>query len=677
MLWKDHSLCILLALVPALNLGTGSASSHETEQPRQISVDPRHYDFVIYGSTPGGVACAVRAAREGLDVLLVSHTQHLGGMLVNGLSTMDTLYNGERAPLYDELRQRIYDHYRNKYGADSPQFLNTQPGHPKTRYEAHVAEQVINDLLAAEDRITILAAYFPLTATRTPSLLKTVTFQQMNGMDRVKVSGDAFADCSYESDLAAVAGVPFRIGRESRVEFNEPHAGVIYMRNVPWPPPDAETEEFQLARRLNLFRYRSWYETIEDAGTQAAHPSVQGYNLRTIISRDPLNRLAVKRPDSYDPEFLSTFGVGDPEIPGLSMPNQKFGLNLPKLVGQQDPYVEGNWHARRQVIRRHRNATLGLLYFRQHDPSVPEAVRKQWLEYGLPRDEFADNGHMPYEIYARETRRLRGRNVFTQHDAQLAAGLKRAPIHADSISITEWFLDSHACTPRRVPGSEQEGMVMLKNQTFPGQVSYRTLLPERFNNLLVPVCLSATHVGWGTIRLEPTWMSLGEAAAFAVVLAKRQAVSPAMLDEDTLVRLLAERRVMISFFNDVEGHANADWYPAVQYLGTQGYFDSYDAGPEAPLTPTLAKAWTKLFRQQMLSGITSPTQAARTIPQFKETSDATVTAEEFSQRLTDMLPDKESDSRGNHILLSQLGIDPSQTISRGDACRLIFAASAP
>ncbi|MCA9077173.1 MAG: FAD-dependent oxidoreductase, partial [Planctomycetaceae bacterium] len=537
---------LLLFLAVTIHVGAGIARSNESSA---------HHDLLIYGATPGGVAMAVRAAREGLDVLLVSHTRHLGGMLTNGLSTMDTLYNGERAPLYDELRQRISDFYRDKYGNDSPQYLATQPGHPKTRYEAHVVERLINELLTAEEQITLLTEYYPVEATREDSILQTVTFQQMDGSARVTFSADVFADCSYEADLAAIAKVPYRVGREARDEFDEPHAGVIYMRNVPWPPEHVENETFQLARGLNLFRYTSWYETIGNVSTGAAHPAVQGYNLRTIVTRDPANRLPIEKPADYDPEFLKAYGFGNPDHPGLSMPNQKSGLNHPKLVGQQDPYVEGDWETRADVIRKHRDATLALLYYRQHDPSVPEDIRGKWQTYGLPRDEFADNGHMPYEIYARETRRIRGRAVFTEHDARLAPGLERAPVHPTSISITEWFLDSHACTPRDVPGSEQEGMVMLKNQTFPGQVPFQTLLPENLDNLLVPVCLSATHVGWGTIRLEPTWMSICEAAAHAVVLAKRQHVTPAQINADELVRQLADRRVMLSFFNDIEGHA--------------------------------------------------------------------------------------------------------------------------
>ncbi|TWU05133.1 FAD dependent oxidoreductase [Symmachiella macrocystis] len=673
-LWIGLLATLVACAVHQKTIGAPEAKSPETNAAKKY--DPIKYDLVIYGATPGGVACAVRAAREGLNVQLVSHTKHVGGMLTNGLSTMDTLYNGERAPIYDELRGRIYAFYREKYGPESLAYQATQPGHPKTRYEAHVVERLISELLAAEPRISLVTGYYPVAAKREASLLRSVTFQQLDGNQEWTVSANVFADCSYEADLAAVAKVPYRVGRESGDEFNERHAGVIYMRRATWPPLNADDEDFVLSRRLNLYRYNEGYEMIEGASTGASHPAVQGYNMRTVITNNPANRVEIKKPQNYDPESYRKFGYGKPQRPGLSMPNQKFGLNEPKLVGEQDPYVEGDWATRLAVIQEHKQATLGLLYFRQHDPAVPASIRKQWQEYGLPRDEFADNGHMPYEIYARETRRIQGRAVFTENDAQLAPKLRRTPVHADSISITEWFLDSHACTPRQVDGSELEGMVMLKNQTFPGQVSYRTILPEGIDNLLVPVCLSSSHVGWGTIRLEPTWMSIGESAGHAVVLAKRQGVHPAQVDDNALVRHLAEQHVMISFFNDVEGHANANWYPAVQYLGAKGYFATYDARPAELLTTTLADAWIERLRHQVQGHKENPTIAAQKVLADKQMPGLPITARDFVERLAKVVADTKLGPNWVLKRLSDLEISPDKSINRGDACRLIFAVEA-
>jgi hypothetical protein len=222
---------------------------------------------------------------------------------------------------------------------------------------------------------------------------------------------------------------------------------------------------------------------------------------------------------------------------------------------------------------------------------VPEAQRRTWRNYGLARDEYPENGHRPHEFYVREARRLAGRYVFTEHDATLVPGLRRAPVHADGIAITEWYMDAHACTTARVPGSLDEGKMMLHQETFPGQLPYRALLPTGLDNLLVPVCASATHVAWGTVRLEPTWMNIGEAAAYATVQAIRRSQPPARIDADTLLRTLAVKRVMISFFNDVDVSAGDAWIPAAQYFGTKGFFADYEVRAAEPLKPATEKVW--------------------------------------------------------------------------------------
>lgn len=653
--WAGLLACLLASFLPALPGRDGG-----------------EVDLVVYGATPGGVACAVRAAREGLTVHLVSPYEHIGGMLSNGLSTMDTLYNGRRAPLYDELRESIYAYYRIEYGADSPQFEATQPGHPKTRYEAHVVERLIDEMVSRESGLSLTKGYYPIAVNKNGTFLSSVTFREVRGEKTLMVSGEAFADCSYEADLAAVAGVPYRVGREARDEFNEKHAGEIYLRRADWPPTIVATKDWAIARTLNLFRYSEWYEVIGESSTGNAHPSVQGYNMRTIITRDPTNRIPIKRPPDYDPEPWRKYGFGRPEHPGLSMPNRKFGMNEPKLVGRQDPFVEGDWERREAVAEEHRQATLSLLYFRQHDPSVPEAIRKKWLEFGLPKDEFVDNGHMPKEIYARETRRIQGRKVFTQNDAQLAPDLDRAPVHWDSISITEWFLDSHACTPREVTGSEMEGKVMLKNQTFPGQVSYRTLLPEGFDNFMAPVCLSSTHVGWGTIRLEPTWMSIGEAAAYAVAQSKEENLALPDIDMDKYLRSLAEHRFLLSFFNDVEGHEDAKWFPAIQYLGAQGFFGSYDAKPFDTLKEPLASRWIEQTEELLRGSRPNATGVARTNLAAENMAGLPVTAHAFALRLFEALGDDKKDREEIVDLLDQWEIPSGKPVSRGNACRLIY-----
>ena len=413
------------------------------------------------------------------------------------------------------------------------------------------------------------------TPIKTARILKSVTFRQMEGDKTIELRAEIFTDCSYEGDLAAIAGVDCRIGRESRNEYGEAHAGIIYMEKGYWPPKQGiDQKSFEQVRRLNLFRYDDWSGpllTPESSGE--AHKAIQAFNIRTTLTDDPANRIIPRKPDNYDPEYLrKTFGHDG--SPGLSVPNMKTSWNQPELVGEQNNYIEGNWSQRKQIYQKFRDVTLGLLYFLQNDKSVPEEKQKIWQRFGLPKDEYKDNGHMPYEVYVRESRRIVGRKVFTENDAVLADGLKRAPVHPDSISVTEWFMDSHACTTKRLPGSKLEGEVMLKNQTFPGQIPFGSILPQNIDNLIVPVCLSASHIGWGTIRLEPTWMSIGEAAGYVASLAIKKKIPPASVDSDELTRLLARKHIMLSFFNDMEGREYAPWYPAMQYLATQGFFGS-------------------------------------------------------------------------------------------------------
>ncbi len=658
-----------------LSLVARASAAESADRPNLAS----RYDLVVYGSTPGGIACAVRAAREGLQVLLVTHADHVGGILSNGLSTMDTLYNGSRAPIYDEFRQAIYDHYRTTYGENSAQYQITLPGQAKTKFEAHVVEEIFETMLKHQPRITLVRAYFPVAARRQQQTLQTVTFRAMRGAATFDVAGAIFADCSYEGDLLAVTKVPYRWGREARAEFNEEHAGRIFVRRTEWPPRNVDPAYLKDYWKLNLFHYERWYEIIRPESTGAADQSVQAFNLRTLLTRDPANRVAVTQPEGYDREEIVRRLKHDinwsGNVPKPNQPNEKTYLNLPELVGVQHAYVEGDWDARRRVTAEHRRLVLSLIYFQQHDESVPEAIRRGWSEWGLPRDEFAANGHVPYEIYVREGRRLDGRFRFTENDARLATGLKRAPVHGDAISITEWFLDSHACTPEELPGSLWEGELLLNNITFPGQIPFRAILPQGVDNLLVPVCASSSHIGWGAIRLEPTWMSLAEAAAVAAVIALREHKVPADINPDELVRALAERKVLLAFFNDIEGKQGEPWYAAVQYFGTQGFFANYDARVNEPLGQPLADAWLRATLELARGVNIDRTERARQILAAESRGGEPVKADFFQRGLAELTGTASTPS-AFATLAKALALDPSASLSRGSACRLLLAVLA-
>lgn len=583
-------------------------------------------DLCVYEATPGGIAMAVRAAREGLNVVLVNHNGHLGGILSNGLGVWDTLWEGKRSPIYDETRQAIFDHYRRVYGSSSPQYRDALPGksgHTNGTFEPKVAEKILTHLVAKESRIRVIRRRVPQSVKREGHIIQSVAFTSLQGGDVTEeIQAKIYADCSYEGDLTALAKVPYRVGRESRDEFHEPHAGVIFMSVAKESSMPELARVAELHHQLKLRKFSGFQSIKKPESTGAADGNVQAFNYRTILSSDPANLLPVEKPANYDPEKLKMLEHGSIVSP---IPNAKRGWNRPQIVGMQTDYVEADWAGRHKIMDAFWDTTLALLYFLQNDPSVEPARQKSWREFGLAKDEFTDNGHRPHEFYVREARRITGRYVFTQHDATLASGLERAPVHADSIGVTEWYLDTHACTPRRIEGALEEGKMMLDVETFPGQVPYRAILPQGVDNLLVPVCLSSTHVAWGTIRLEPTWMNVCESAGYAAALAVQNQIAPAQLDSELLSRKLASSHVMLSFFNDVDVASDDPRVAAAQYFGTKGFFADYNAHALRPLTEAVSSVWLDGFKR-LQQGKLDTTQQATAV-RAAETKESSPTGE--------------------------------------------------
>ncbi len=628
--------------------------------------------LVIYGATPGGVACAIRAARQGITVTLVNHNNHIGGIFSSGLSTMDTLYNGARSPVYDEYRYLIYEYYRTKYGTASDQYERTNPGYPKTRYEASIAEMLMDKMVEREEQINLIRGYFPIRVLKDGNRIQSVRFQEKDGSKTISVEGEVFADCSYEGDLLALSGLQYRVGRESRDEFGEAHAGVAWVHRNEDPSQDFSKTAINLSEKMDLVRYNNYTHLIYPESTGESDQSVQAFNLRTVLTDNPDNRIIPDKPKSYDRDYIKELYYHHYDnVPSMTVPNSKVCWNHPEVVGEQTNYVHGDWDERERVTQKHRDITLSVLYFMQNDESVPQKWRKEWRKWGLPKDEFAENGHLPYEVYVREARRLKGSVTFTENDALLANDLQRAPIYEDSISVTEWFLDSHACTPRKInKTSYQEGEVMLKKETFPGQVSYRTLFNDQLENFMVPVCLSATHIGWGAIRLEPTWMSIGEAAAYAVEKAFIEKKQVNEIDTNELQILLASKRIMLSFFNDVSGREYSEWYPAIQYLGTKGFFSSYYARPMDKLNDKLAEIWVEATSALVTKTSKNAHTLAIRINESDSTEGEAISIKDFSEKLGDSLTQELS--KKISLLKNRFNFDDNREITRGEASMLIF-----
>jgi len=558
---------------------------------KPAEIDGQQFDLIVVGGTPGGVACAVRAAREGCTVLLVQHTHVLGGMMSNGLMQWDALYGKPRAPLFSELLGNIEGHYRTLYGENSANFKAirfTDEHYPLGWVEPHVAQREFARLAAGEPRLKVLLRHYPSAVERDGAILRSVTLCEFDGKRTIRAQGKIFADATYEGDLFALAKVPFRVGREAREEYNEPHAGKIFVNIDHKPAPQDAVEG-----RLKIRPYNSRQGSIDPTSPFTADGAVQAYNFRFCVTSDPANRVPVEKPANYRREEYVNYERKS--IATNNGPNHKSHMNSPILPGENHAYPEADWATRKQIDKRHLEFALGLIWFLQNDESVAPEARARFQKWGLPKDEFQDNGHIPYEMYVREARRIVGRHVYTEHDNSLAKGLSRTPVHADSVAITDWYMDSHACTTDKRPNFHYDGKLILTEESRPGQIPYRSLLPQGVDNLLVPVCLSATHVSWGAVRLEPVWMQAGESAGFAAALARQQGVTPAALNSDLLARTLAARGMLISFFNDVQIGEKKAGIAAAQYFGTKGFFASYDARLDQPLTESTGKLWAEGF----------------------------------------------------------------------------------
>lgn len=483
------------------------------------------FDVVVVGGTPGGVATAIAAARLGRRVALVEHQAHLGGLSASGLGKSDIENRDLIGGLFLEFVERVRLHYLECDGPGSPNLELCREGY---YYEPSVAERVFDAMVAEQSRIQLFKAHELQSVQCDQGRAREVTVAE-RGTGRARaLAGRVLVDATYEGDLYAMAGAPFRLGRESREEFEEPHAGVVYF--------DYESHEFlpgttgRADARLPAYTYRLCL-TVDPANSSALEAPPSAYDRsRYLPYLDDLaaGRLGAPRHAvdgwGYYPEHFDTL------VRALSvtdLPNGKADVNInPRPLAfpfaeENTGYVEAGWPEREEICRRHRDLTLGLIYFLQNDPDAPPAHREIARRYHLPLDEFVDNGHFPFQIYVREARRLRGRYTLTEHDVTRLGDGRRTGRHDDAIAVGEFPVDSFP-TRRRQPTDDRvlEGYLgMLASLTRPYQIPYRIMLPERPDGLLVPVAASASHVAYSSIRMEPTWMAMGQAAGVAAHLA--------------------------------------------------------------------------------------------------------------------------------------------------------------
>jgi hypothetical protein len=479
----------------------------------------KEYDVVVFGATPAGVIAAVTVAREGKSVVLLEPGKHVGGMISGGLCATDT---GNRAAIGGTSREffdRVRDYYVKKYGEKAPQVRDCTDGF---RPEPHVAELIFLEMLRQARVPVVFDSPLPLRS-----------------------KGRIFVDATYEGDLLAKSA-KYAVGREPGEQYGESLAGVqAHSKYHQWP---VAVSPFDGGKLLPFVQ-------PGPAGEPGAGDrKVQAYNFRLCLTQNG-DRLPFPKPANYDPgkyELLARYlakrsqtRVGELMHP-VNLPNGKTDTNnngpfSTDHIGASWDYPEGDAKTRQRIWQDHVDYTKGFLYFLAHDPRVPKKLRDDMNTWGLARGEYADNDHWPYQLYIREARRMVGAYVMTQRD------LMEDRTKPDSVGLGSYNADSHHV--QRVPA--RDGAVVNEGDfqvpVKPYAIPYRCLVPKKAEctNLLVPVCVSSSHVAYGTIRMEPVFMILGQATGVAAVLAidNKCAVQDVAV-EKLQARLKAQRAVL-------------------------------------------------------------------------------------------------------------------------------------
>jgi ribulose 1,5-bisphosphate synthetase/thiazole synthase len=567
-------------------------------------------DVLVCAATPGGIAAAVTAARRGHSVILAEYEDHIGGIVTNGLTNTD-LNKAHRQAIggfFNEFTNRIIAHYHQVDAAD-PAMPNVKVCRNGFAYEPSVAEAIFNKFVAEQaPRLRVLFRHELKRSVMEKDRVTGAVFEQRDAAGHlVQIMAKVVVDATYEGDLAALSNVKFRLGRESRQELNEPHAGKIYMKFGQVEPLPGST----------------------GAGDKA----IQSYCFRFSATSDPTNLVPVEKPEGYDRAdyhyLLQDIATGKltnlGEVFGVyPMPRGKVEFNsqnpLPKiglpsesldLAEECWPWPEATPAERRKIYKRYLTHNVGMLWLLQNDPEIPDALRKDARRYGWCKDEFAGNRHLPRQVYVREGRRIEGVYLLTQHDGDLAPGWERTRVQPTSVTLVEWPYDSHACHrfDPAYPGV-REGYTFVEHGVF--QVPYGVLVPNSVDGLLVPVACSATHIAYNALRMEPVFMALGEACGLAANLAIQNGVELRSVPVGRLQQGLLANGGTITYFEDLEG--TPETFSAFQWLGARGLNKGYRAESEKRLSRTDGAERLRRIFEVMELKWTDPTDSKMSDP---------------------------------------------------------------
>lgn len=551
-----------------------------------LTLRAQDYDVLVYGATPAGIAAAVAAADDGERVLLIEPTRRIGGLVTNGLSHPDfRTFEGLTGAFLDFSKQ-VEAYYRKKYGPDSQQVKDCFRG---TQAEPKVNLMIFEKMIATRPKI-VLKKEWSLEGVKSSSngdgevaatwrAVEIALFSDADGAYH-SIAAHYFIDATYEGDLMAASRVACRVGREAGEEYAETLA------------PDLPDDQ------------------------------LQAYNFRLCITNDPKNRAPIVEPPGYLRKHFTgilpllnsgtikgVFGNGSAYLMKAQgpLPNSKADVNDQSrgpirlsLPGENDGWPEGESgfaarvvqsgavapfsktglrQSRDRVYDEHLLWNVGLIYFLQNDEEVPATLREEAKLWGWCKDEFVDSNHLPQQLYVREARRMVGQYVFTEKDTDCAPGDARAVLRKDAIAMGDYGPNCHGTSHE---GSRFDGQHTgeFYKRVAPYQIPYGVMLPKNMENLLVPVAASSSHVGFCALRLEPIWMSLGEAAGHAAHLARSKKGSIHNVSVPKLQALLHAKGAATIYVSDVPvGHPD---FAAVQWWGDAGGLHGLNPTPEQP-----------------------------------------------------------------------------------------------
>ncbi len=490
---------------------------------------PGVYDVVVYGGSSGGVMAAVQAARMGKSVILIEPSKHLGGMTSSGLGFVDANKPRLIGGLTREYFHRVWFHYqKNSNWVWEPKHdIPDQHGPYNSAdqvmwtVEPHVAEMTFCKMIQELDIVVLMKQRI----NRAQGVIKKgeqiVSLLLESGL---QIRGRVFIDASYEGDLMAAAAVSFVVGRESNAEYNEKYNGVQY--NISPTSPLLKIDPFNIQNDPSSGLLPRVFPMDGKQGKEDT--LLQAYGFRMCLTDHPDNRISIPMPNDYDEAnyelVLRAVESGYPKekffkldrLPNCKTDSNNSGPISTDYIGMNWDWVSASYEEREEIARQHESWQRGLLWTLQNHPRVPQELRDYFGVWGLPKDEFQDNNHWPYMLYVREARRMVSHVVINEHTA-----LGKETV-CDSVGLATYCMDSHYtkyCVNADGKLLTEGGLYVKIPKPFP--ISYQAIVPKRSEckNLLVPVCLSASHAAYGSIRMEPQFMILGESAATAACLA--------------------------------------------------------------------------------------------------------------------------------------------------------------